>query len=87
MPCYHATFRKHIPSILRHGLGGRITEQNWEDCDPGVYLAALPELCLFVMFDHYRQFGNPESVPSKHFAEVVVIVIDDTRIRGYADTP
>ena len=81
MPYYHATFRKHIPSILKHGLGGRVTEQNWDGCEPGVYLAAEPEVCIFVMLDQYYQFGHPDSVPRDHLAEIVVIVIDDSRVQ------
>lgn len=82
MPYYHATFRKHLPSILKHGLGGRLIEQNWDGCDPGVYLAALPELCVIVMADQYCQFGDPDSVPRDHFAEIIIIVVDDSRVQS-----
>ena len=54
-----------------------MVEQNWDGCEPGVYLAALPELCILVMFDQYVQHGDPTSVPRDHLTEIVVIVIDD----------
>ena len=81
MPYFHATFKEHIPSILKHGLGGKIIKQNWEGCDPGVYLSSEPGACIFVMADQYAQFGDPDSVPREHFANIVLIVIDDTRIQ------
>lgn len=65
---------------MRHGLGGIDAEQNWPGCEKGVYLAEAPEICLFIMLDQYAQFGDPHSSPTKHLSEIVVIVIDATRL-------
>lgn len=81
MPFYHATFKKNLPSILRHGLGapGRC-ESNWPGIEGGVYLSELPAVSLLVMLEQYFHFGDPTSVPREHFADVVVFVIDDARV-------
>lgn len=80
MPFFHATFRKHVPSILRHGLGGTSGEANWPGIEPGVYLSELPAVSLLVMVEQYCRFGDPDSVPRDHFDDVVVFVIDDSRV-------
>jgi hypothetical protein len=80
MPWFHATFRKHLDSIRSHGLGGTIVEKNWNECDDGVHLATNPAVCLLVMFEHYARFGDPESLPREHLKEIVVIVVDDSRV-------
>lgn len=80
MPFFHATFRKHVPSILRHGLGGNGAEANWPGIEAGVYLSEHPAVSLLVMVEQYCRFGDPESVPRDHFNDVVVFVIDDSRV-------
>lgn len=80
MPFFHATFRKHVPSILRHGLGAQAGEPNWPGIEPGVYLSELPAVSLLVMVEQYCRFGDPGSVPRDHFENVVVFVIDDSRV-------
>jgi hypothetical protein len=81
MPYYHATFRDRLPSILKHGLGWPGAEPNWPGVDRGVYLAEAPEVAVFVMFDWMMQMMD-ESVSPKDFIEsLVVILIDDTRVR------
>jgi hypothetical protein len=80
VPYYHTSFRKHVPSILKHGLGGRIVEQNWKGCDTGVYLSSELAVAVWVMIDQYLQFGDSDSVPMAHFGEVVFFVIDDCRV-------
>ena len=70
-----------MPSILRHGLGGHAAaEANWPGIEPGVYLSELPEVSLLVMVEQYCRFGDPDSVPRDHFDDVVVFVIDDSRV-------
>jgi hypothetical protein len=80
MPFFHATFKKHLPSILRNGLGGQNAQQNWPGIEGGVYLSELPAISLLVMVEQYYHFGQPDSIPRDHFAEIVVIVIDDSRV-------
>lgn len=80
MPFFHATFKKHLPSILKNGLGGQGSQPNWPDIDGGVYLSELPAISLLVMVEQYCNFGDPESVPRDHFAEIVVIIVDDARV-------
>lgn len=80
MPFFHATFEKHVPSILKSGLGGNGGQPNWPGIDGGVYLSELPAVSLLVMVEQYYHFGDPSSVPRDHFNEIVVIVIDDSRV-------
>ncbi|PZQ94662.1 MAG: hypothetical protein DI533_21665 [Cereibacter sphaeroides] len=81
MPFFHATFKKNVPSILRHGLGapGR-GQSNWPGIDEGVYLSEVAAVSLMVMVEQYCRFGDADSVPREHFADVVVFVIDDARV-------
>ncbi|BCB21952.1 hypothetical protein [Bosea sp. ANAM02] len=82
MPFFHATFRKHLNSIRRHGLGADGHGTNWPGCAAGVYLAAHPAICVSVMLEHYLAYGDPSSVPSEHLDEICVIVVDDSRVRS-----
>ena len=81
MPYFHATLRRHLPSILRHGLGDRGHGQNWPGIAAGTYLATHPAVCISVMLEQYIEFGDAGSVPAEHLAEICVIVIDDSRVR------
>jgi hypothetical protein len=85
MPFFHATFDRHIPSILRHGVGGRVTERNFEGAAVGVYLADSVEAALVMLIDWYMTKGqeDPEGVPAPRdfHASMRMIVIDDGRIR------
>ena len=80
MPWFHATYRGNLDGIRKNGLGGAGAKPNWPGAKPGVYLASEPELCLFVMIEGYIEFGDPDSVPSEHLKEIVLIVVDDARI-------
>jgi len=80
MPWYHVTFERHVPSILRHGLGARVVERNWPECDDGVYLAKTPEFCLMLFIERYAAEGDPDSVPRDYLATLRIVVIDDTRV-------
>lgn len=80
MPFFHATLRRHLPSINRHGLGARGHGQNWPGCAAGAYLSTHPAVCIAVMLEHYIQFGEAGSVPSEHLKEICILVIDDSRV-------
>ena len=87
MPWFHATFDRHIPSILKHGLGGATTERNNPASDVGVYLAGSVEGALAMLFEWYfRTFrqtqGEGLPVPSAFHDSVRIIVIDDGRLRA-----
>lgn len=85
MPWFHATFDRHVPSILRHGLGARVVERNFEGAAVGVYLAGSAEAALVMLIDWYMSNGqiDPEGVPApKDFhGSLRIIVIDDGRLR------
>lgn len=80
MPWFHVTFDRHVDSIRRHGLGARVVERNWPECDDGVYLAKGPELGLMLFIERYAAEGDPNSVPSDYLASLRIVVVDDSRI-------
>lgn len=80
MPWFHVTFDRHIDSIRRHGLGARVVERNWPECDEGVYLAKAAELGLMLFIERYAESGDPDSVPSDYLATLRIVVVDDSRV-------
>jgi hypothetical protein len=63
---FHATYRHHIPSIERYGLGARICERNFQtDYREGVYLASDPTLAIGFLVEKFMSrlgrdlFGQP----------------------------
>lgn len=80
MTYYHATFRKHLPSILKLGLRAGAAPSNWPDIPPGVYLSSSPLDCILIMIEQYTAFGDPASSPVAHLKEIIVLVIDDGRL-------
>jgi hypothetical protein len=80
MPWFHVTFERHVESIRRHGLGARVVERNWPECDEGVYLAQGAELGLMLFIERYVQGGDPDSVPRDYLATLRIVVVDDSRI-------
>jgi hypothetical protein len=80
VPYYHVTFDHHVPSILRHGLGGRMVKKNQPDCAPGVYLSTDVAYGLTMMIEFYLRTGEEASDPRDYLASLRIIVIDDSRI-------
>lgn len=80
MPYFHGTRRPHLPSILKHGLGGVDTGPNAEECERGVYLASDPRICIAILVGQYLGTGTDDSSPREEIENFVVIVIDDARI-------
>ncbi len=80
MPWFHVTFDRHVDSIRRHGLGARVVERNWPECDEGVYLAQGPELGLMLFIERYAETGDRDSVPSDYLASLRIVVVDDSRV-------
>lgn len=82
MPYFHATYAQHIPSILKHGLGGATPERNFEGTEPGVYLGSLPELCVMMLLEHLLEDGNEKSsIPAVAMEQIRIIVVDDSRVQ------
>lgn len=47
MTLYHATYKAHLPSILKNGLGGVPTHKNWDQSRDGiVYLSSDKDCAL-----------------------------------------
>lgn len=80
MAFFHGTRFSRMPSILEHGLGWAGAEQNWEGCARGVYLAGDPSISVFVMLEQFMKYGRDDDTPKALFADMCVIVIDDSRI-------
>jgi hypothetical protein len=80
VPFFHVTFDRHIPSILKHGLGGRITEQNFPGCEAGVYLATDHAIGLVMLIAEMMEREDDSVSPKNWIASVRVIVVDDTRV-------
>ena len=76
MVLYHATYQKHLPSILQWGLGGapKMPKRNYEDSRRGVvYLATSADVAV-----SYAE--TSDLVPEKWLDEIVVLRIDSTQL-------
>lgn len=81
MPYYHATWRRHLKSILRHGLGGALPDEQNFPVERGVYLAVDPSIALFMLVEAYLLKGEENALPPPDTLEqMCVIVIDDARL-------
>lgn len=80
MPWFHVTFERHVASIVRHGLGARVVERNWPECDEGVYLAKSAEFGLMLFIERYAESGDPASIPRDYLATLRIVVVDDSRV-------
>nr|WP_250807834.1 hypothetical protein [Neorhizobium tomejilense] len=81
MPYFHATWRRHLPSIRLHGLGGAAPDRQNFPVESGVYLATDPSVALSILIEGYiDHMGNSELAPPDAVEEMCVLVIDDTRI-------
>ncbi len=80
MPWYHVTFQRHVASIRRHGLGARIVEKNWPECDEGVYLAKGPEVGLMLFMERYAAGEDSHMAPPDYLASLRIVVVDDSRV-------
>jgi hypothetical protein len=82
MPYFHATWRRHLPSIQEHGLGGAAPDAQNFPVERGVYLAVDAAIALSMLLDAYLVNGEDSGLtPPEALAAMCVIVIDDTRIR------
>jgi hypothetical protein len=87
MPYYHATWRQHLPSILKHGLGGaEPSARNFPAAEPGVYLTNDPAIAIMMMMEAYALNGTAGNdigmAPPQALEALCVIVIDDSRIKA-----
>ena len=81
MPFYHATWRKHLPSIQKHGLGGAAPDRQNFPVEAGVYLANEPVVALSIMLEAYIENGEDSGLsPPEAVAAVCILVIDDSRV-------
>lgn len=81
MPFYHATWRKHLPSIQKHGLGGAAPDRQNFPVEAGVYLANEPVVALSILLEAYIETGEDLSLsPPEALAGMCVLVIDDSRV-------
>jgi len=78
MPFYHATRRRHLPSILREGLHSEAA-QNFE-CEKGVYLSLDPAIAFGFLLEDFFLKATDESKPSQELKDFIVIVVDDARV-------
>jgi hypothetical protein len=83
MPFYHATWRKHLPSIQKHGLGGALPDRQNFPVEKGVYLANEPVVALSILLEAYIDSGDELDLsPPEAMAAMCVLVIDDSRINS-----
>lgn len=81
MPFYHATWRKHLPSIQKHGLGGAAPDRQNFPVEAGVYLANEPVVALSIMLEAYIENGEDSGLsPPEALAAMCILVIDDSRV-------
>jgi hypothetical protein len=81
MPYFHATWRRHLPSIRKHGLGGAAPDRRNFDSVEGLYLAVDPTIALGFLIEAYVDEGeNKQLSPPDALQEMCLLVIDDSRI-------
>jgi len=81
MPYYHATWRRHLPSIRRHGLGGAAPAFRNFDVEEGVYLAFDPAVAVSILLEAYAENGDRMDMsPREALESMCVLVIDDSRV-------
>lgn len=81
MPFYHATWRKHLPSIQKHGLGGAAPDRQNFPVEAGVYLSNEPVVALSIMLEAYIENGEDSGLsPPEALAAMCILVIDDSRV-------
>jgi hypothetical protein len=81
MPYYHATWRKHLPSIWKHGLGGAAPDRQNFPVEVGVYLANEPMVALSILLEAYIETGDELGLsPPEALKAMCVLVIDDSRV-------
>lgn len=81
MPYYHATWRRHLPSIRKHGLGGALPDMQNFPVERGVYLSTDPAIAVGMMIEAYVLNGDAwAKSPAEALEGMCVIVVDDSRI-------
>jgi hypothetical protein len=81
MPFYHATWRRHLPSIQKYGLGGVAPDRQNFPVEAGVYLANEPVVALSILLEAYVDTGDELGLsPPEALADMCVLVIDDSRV-------
>ena len=81
MPYFHATWQRHMPSILKHGLGGALPDSQNFPVESGVYLAIDPEIAISILIEAYCNSDEATALPPPEaLAAMRVIVIDDSRV-------
>jgi hypothetical protein len=81
MPYFHATWRRHLLSIQKYGLGGAAPDAQNFPVEKGVYLAVDASIELSMLLEAYMENGEGSGLtPPEALAAMCVIVIDDSRI-------
>ncbi len=84
MTLYHATWKRHLPSIERHGLGGfQPDDRNFEGTVRGLYLCSDPLIAISFLIEALDSKEDIHHLPPPALlAQMRVIVIDDSRIEN-----
>lgn len=81
MPYFHATWRRHLPSIRKHGLGGAMPDMQNFPVERGVYLSTDAAIAFGMMIEAYVLNGEAWGMsPLEALEAMCVIVVDDSRI-------
>jgi hypothetical protein len=80
MAYFHATWDRHIASILAHGLGSITPDAQNFPVEYGVYLAKDPYVGALCLIEAYTDPAFSEAVPLEALGAIRIIVIDDSRI-------
>ena len=81
MPYYHATWRRHLSSIRKHGLGGAMPDMQNFPVERGVYLSTDAAVAVMMVIEAYMMNGDDWGMtPPEALAAMCVIVVDDSRI-------
>lgn len=83
MPYYHATWRRHLPSIRKNGLGGAMPDRQNFPVEAGVYLAHDPAVAVSMLIEAYMESEDGMGLPPSEAVQAMcVLVIDDSRVDG-----
>jgi hypothetical protein len=81
MPFYHATWRRHLPSISKYGLGGASPDCQNFPVEAGVYLARNPAVAVAFMIESYLESGRVmDMTPPQLLDAICILVVDDSRV-------
>jgi hypothetical protein len=76
---YHATYKRYLDSIKKHGLGGKIEQKAWEDAVDDV-------VCFAHDIDEAYSYAESADITEEDeelLDEIVILEVDATKLDKY----